>query len=252
MKLSQKLNMNQKTTIVTLFYVSIISFFLALIFNQTSQAQRPEQQHPNLLSRTCHSERLEKIESPTSISIGRELYDAIFTLDSYLSYKPFITCELLNQSDSDAISPSHLRLEFGLADSADLNARVTVSAYRDGELWGTVTIAPKETATVWDINIKDIKSVSIEAECMDSCTTSQLVYFSKADLEFLGGSIPTSSSPSFSQNDYSSSPREDETSQRENHAEPNNDPIEDTQETLQKGKDIIDTINNTIRDSINY
>lgn len=188
------MNLRLKSIHPTVILAIAISLLAGVFGSRIVQAQRPPDTGPNLLSRSCDSRYTRIFESTSEVSIGRELFDTIFYISSYNSREPgYLTCNLLSPN-SGAESPSHIKLQFGLADSARSNTRVSVTAYVDGQTWGSVMLAPRQQAQVWILEVQDARSISIEVECVESCFNNwndylgQSVYFIEADLEYIGSS----------------------------------------------------------------
>jgi hypothetical protein len=227
------------------------------IFNvQSAQAQRPHEETLSLLSRSCSSSQYFATPEPEqTISIGRELFSPIFSLAPYYDDEPgFLTCNL-SSNNTNAVPPSVLRLQFGLPDTANSEVRITVSAFVDGESWGSVTIAPRDRVTVWDIDVIDTRSISLEVACIARCANFDFftVYFVKANLEFLGGSTletePSSSTDltnSTGSTDMDSSPRYDENPQTSEVQPEDTNPSLDVPGTIQRGAETLRTIENIL------
>lgn len=170
---------------------TMIGILAAVTGAPSAKAQRPEQSSTvSLLSRECSSRYMQTFEQPVTASIGREIFNPTFYISSYVAREAgYLTCNLASLNTGGAY-PSHVRLQFGLSDRADSDTRASVTAYVDGQQWGTEIISPRQTARVWFVEVDSARSVSIEVECLEGCGgwnssgAYQKVYFARAELEF--------------------------------------------------------------------
>jgi len=170
---------------------AMISVMSGAICTSSARAQRPEVSSAvSLLSRECSSRYMKTFEQPLTVAIGREIFNPTFYLSSWYDNEAgHLTCSL-SSSTSGAAYPSHVRLQFGLSDRAASGARASVTAYVDGQLWGTEILSPKMASRVWFVEVDSARNISIEVECLEACSNwdssgaAQKVYFARAELEF--------------------------------------------------------------------
>ncbi|MGD1862937.1 MAG: hypothetical protein ACFB0D_00130 [Phormidesmis sp.] len=170
---------------------AVIGVLSGAINASSAKAQRPDQTSAaGLLSRECTSIYVQTFEQAPTVSIGREIFNPTFYITSHYSGKSgYLTCNLAS-STPGADYPSHVRLQFGLSDRADSDTRASVTAYVDGQQWGTEILSPRQTSRVWFVEVDSARSISIEVDCLEGCnhynssSASQKVYFARAELEF--------------------------------------------------------------------
>lgn len=159
-------------------------------------AQQPGRNEPiPLLSRNCASSRLEPLSDRPAVSIGREAYNSLFRLQIVES-EAYLTCS--TQPDTSQAARRFrgtLRLNFGLPDNTDARSRVAVTAYVDGERWGSVTLAPRDRLTNWEIDVSNARSISLETEKLSTNPNPIYVHFVRAELQSSSTGEPGQPSP---------------------------------------------------------
>jgi hypothetical protein len=159
-------------------------------------AQQPGRNEPiPLLSRNCASSRLEPLSDRPTVSIGREAYNSLFRLQIVES-EAYLTCSTQPDTSQTARRVRNtLRLNFGLPDNTDARSRVAVTAYVDGERWGSVMLAPRDRLTNWEIDVSNARSISLETEKLSTNPDPIYVHFVRAELQSSSAGEPGQPSP---------------------------------------------------------
>lgn len=192
MNLLQPASRNQRRALL-----SLVSWVMMSVGVQLPLvAQQPGRNEPiPLLSRSCASSRLEALSDRPAVSIGREAYNSLFRLQIVES-EAYLTCSTQPDNSQPARRVRNtLRLNFGLPDNTDARSRVAVTAYVDGDRWGSVMLAPRDRLTNWEIDVSNARSISLETEKLSTNPDPIYVHFVRAELQSSSAGEPGQPSP---------------------------------------------------------